>query len=123
MTSKKPPSKAKKKIEPKNIYEEKIKGFIDATEEQITSLKEKGKHLTEDTKVKYEEQLVNLKVQQEKLSKKLTKISEASEENWEDMKEDMHDGFEHIKEETAKAFEGIKSGFKYLLAKVDKTKK
>ncbi len=86
----------------KDEYANKLKSFIDDLNKQIDVLQAKAEKSGADAKVKYQEQLEDLKERRGELQSKLKKIREASGETWEDFKKNADKFWQSTKKRVEK---------------------
>jgi predicted nucleic acid-binding Zn-ribbon protein len=79
-------------------YVEKMKAQLDEWNAGIAALEEKGSEITEDAKVKYQEQLAALRAQRAEGEKKLEEMQAATESTWEQVKLESDNVWEAFKD-------------------------
>ena len=104
----------KKIVASKTRFEEKFKSFIEIVDERINRLKEKGIDVSEEGRGKYDGQIEKLKEQRKELARKLESISEANEEKWIEINENINDDYECLKDEAEVTYQSNMSEFKHM---------
>ncbi|PZX48200.1 hypothetical protein LY56_00351 [Roseinatronobacter thiooxidans] len=85
----------------RDAYIEKMKAKIDEWNAEISKQEAKARAAQADMKLKYEEQLKEMKTQRDAIEVKLREARESNEKAW----ADMRDGFEKAWRDMAQAFE------------------
>ena len=85
----------------RDAYIEKMKAKIDEWNAEISKQEAKARAAQADTKLKYEEQVNEMKAQRDAFEAKLREARESSEKAW----GDMLDGFEKAWRDMANAFD------------------
>ncbi len=91
----------------KDSYIAKVKAQLDELKAELDILDTQVSKAKADTKIKYQEQIGELHQKHAELARRLTKIQEAREDVWEDLK----GGFENVWDSMKESFSRAKSEF------------
>ncbi len=89
----------------KQEFKEKAKLNIDKAENKIEGLKLKMKEAKLDAKAEYEEQIQNLKGKKSALEAKRDKLSNITDDKWDDTKEDFIETMQDLKAKIKNIFD------------------
>lgn len=92
----------------RQAYVEKIKAKIDEWSAEIDKIEAKARGAEADQKIKYEQQLSEMRMQREKARDKMHEISASSEDAWETLKDGMESAWGNV----SKAFRDAANKFK-----------
>jgi len=93
--------------EHKKSYEEKIQAQLDEWRSDIDSLKEKAKHASAETKLKYQESIDKLEMKMKEGKSRLKDLAESSDDAWDSIK----DGAESVWDTMKATFKEVKEKF------------
>ncbi len=96
----------------KDAYVQKLKAKIDEWNADLDKLSAKADQADGETKIKYQQQIEDLKSKRKELQDKVTNLKDASESAWEDIKEGVEKSWETWKESFSKAKTEFKKGYK-----------
>ncbi|MGL4414641.1 MAG: hypothetical protein EA338_04615 [Roseinatronobacter sp.] len=85
----------------RDTYVEKMKAKIDEWNAEISKQEAKARVAQADMKLKYEDQVTEMKAQRDAFEAKLREARESNEKAW----DDMRDGFEKAWHDMARAFD------------------
>ncbi|MEE4296329.1 MAG: hypothetical protein V2J20_06905 [Wenzhouxiangella sp.] len=91
----------------RNEFIEKMKNGLDDLDQQIESLKERGKKLEGEARKEYENRLNDLRDKRRETKRKLDDVRAASEERWQQIKDEA----EHAWKALGNSFNYFKSHF------------
>ncbi|QDV18389.1 hypothetical protein Pan153_30470 [Gimesia panareensis] len=89
-------------------YAAKLQEKLDEMNAEIAKLKDKGADLKDDAKVKWNEQLDELKKRRDHVSVKLKEFNESSAEAWAGLKKDLDIAWKNLKQAYDKTKEEVK---------------
>ena len=96
------------KQEEKRSYEEKIQAQLDEWRDDIDRLKERAKHVSVESKLKYQESIDKLELRMKEGKSKLKDLAESSDDAWDSIK----DGAESIWDTMKVTFREVKEKFR-----------
>ncbi|RLK50430.1 hypothetical protein DFR31_0326 [Alkalispirillum mobile] len=82
----------------KNEYVEKMKARLDEWNADISKLQAKARQAEADAKIRYEEQLRELRKQRDHAEEKLKEVQASSEEAWREMRAGMEKAWDDVSE-------------------------
>lgn len=92
----------------RDVYAQKLKAKLDEWNGELNKLSAKASSAEADAKLKYQEVIDDLKKQRDEAQEQLDKLQSASEDAWQDMKEDLESAWGQI----GKAFNDAVDRFK-----------
>ncbi len=87
----------------KDAYVQKLKAKIDEWNADLDKLAAKADQAEGETKIKYQQQIEDLKNKREELEDRVTSLKDSSESAWEDLKEGVEKSWETWKDSFSKA--------------------
>lgn len=94
----------------KNAYMKKMREQLENWETEIDQLKEKAEKVNSETQVKYYKQIEDLRLLQKDARQKLSVLSNAGDDAWESLKQDVGSAYENIKTTLTETQKGFKEG-------------
>lgn len=82
---------------------------LEALDQEIAELRERGDELSEDARQEWEQQMANVKEQREVVEQRLDELQEASAETWEDTKQGARDAWDNLQQAYDDAVEYMNS--------------
>jgi len=94
----------------KNVHIKNMREQLENWETEIDQLKEKTGQVNAETQVKYYKQIEDLRLLQKEARQKLSELSNAGDEGWESLKQDVGSAYENIKTTLTKTQKAFKEG-------------
>ncbi|PIR00127.1 MAG: hypothetical protein COV66_08495 [Nitrospinae bacterium CG11_big_fil_rev_8_21_14_0_20_45_15] len=102
--------KKEKRMNSKNVHIKNMREQLENWETEIDQLKEKTGQVNAETQVKYYKQIEDLRLLQKEARQKLSELSNAGDEGWESLKQDVGSAYENIKTTLTKTQKAFKEG-------------
>jgi predicted chitinase len=96
----------------KDAYVEKLKAQLDEWNTDIDNLAAKAAHAEAKAKIKYQNQLDDLRTSRDDVRDKLLAVQQAGDGAWEDLKESLENSWEILKMSFNKAKTEFEKGYK-----------
>lgn len=80
----------------RDVYVEKMKAKIDEWNADLAKLEARSREASADTRLKYDNQIQELKVQRERAEEQLKEFQRASEESWKQMRDGMESAWDEV---------------------------
>lgn len=93
----------------RDAYLAKLKARLDVWNTELDQLEAKASEAGADTRIKYQEQVGNIRQQRDEAKSKLDEIKNASGDAWEHLKQGADDTWKRLEEASTKAKSDLKS--------------
>ena len=92
----------------REAYVEKFKAKLDEWNAEISKMEAKAKGAGADSKLKYEEQITEVKSRRDKARDRLKEVRESSDEAWEDLKAGADQAWKSVSDAVTEAWSRFK---------------
>ena len=96
----------------RDAYVKKLKAMLEEWNAEIDKLDAKARKADAEAKIRYEEQVSQLRQKRKELQNMVTQMGEASDDAWEDLKEGLENAWKVFKGTLSKAKSEFERGYK-----------